>query len=206
MVAKKRWFTIISPKIFGSKELGETMSDDPKKVKGRVLTTNAKELTNDFKRSHISIKLLVKEVVDDNALTEISGYAVSRPYLQRLVHKGMSSIAIVEDVTTSDNQKIRVKCTAVVNGKIQTTKKKLIRERFISESSRMFSEMTLDNIVFIASTNKIQKMLVTKLKKVHPLRFVEIKKIDVLDSSKKIEVKPKEEKVVEEETMAKTEQ
>jgi len=173
MVAKKRWFTIISPKIFGSKELGETMSDDPKKVKGRVLTTNAK---------------------------------VSRPYLQRLVHKGMSSIAIVEDVTTSDNQKIRVKCTAVVNGKIQTTKKKLIRERFISESSRMFSEMTLDNIVFIASTNKIQKMLVTKLKKVHPLRFVEIKKIDVLDSSKKIEVKPKEEKVVEEETMAKTEQ
>ena len=68
----------------------------------------------------------------------------------------------------------------IVNGNIQTTKKKVIREKFINEVEKLMTNMKLDNIVFISTTNKIQKMLSTKLKKTHPLRFVEIKKIDLL--------------------------
>ncbi|MFA5406419.1 MAG: hypothetical protein WC307_03630 [Candidatus Nanoarchaeia archaeon] len=181
---KKKWYKLLSPKIFGSKELGETISNDPKKLIGRVITVNAKELTSDFKKSHISIKLAISKVEEESAQTEINGYIVSRAYIQRFIRKGISSIEIIQNLLTSDKQRIRVKCMAIANGNLQTTKKKLIRDRFGKEFEKMVNNMTLDNLVFIATTNKIQKMLVTKLKKTHPLRFVEINKISLLDKKK----------------------
>lgn len=189
---KKEWYTILSPKVFGSTEIGETVSDLPKKVIGRILTVNAKELTGDFKKSHISIRLVVTDVNKDKAFTEVKGYSVSRPYIQRFLHKGMSPIDIIHDLKTGDGQKIRVKCMATINGKVQAGKRKLIRDRFMSEMDKMMGGMTLDNIVFIATTNRIQKELGSKLKKTYPLRFVEIKKISVLENE--VTPKPEEKK------------
>ena len=180
---KRKWYKIISPKVFGNKEMGEIVSNDPKKVTGRSITINAKELTGDYKKSHISIKLTVTKIEDDKVLTEVKGYQVSRPYLQRFIHKGLSSIDIIRDLETSDKKKIRVRCMATANGKVQTTKKKMIREKFITELDKLLGNMTLDNIVFIATTNRIQKTLSNKIKKTHPLRFVEIRKIRVLEPS-----------------------
>ncbi len=178
---KKKWYVIISPKVFGSKEIGETVSNDSKKLIGRTIKVNAKELTGDYKKSHISITLEINKLDDEKALTEIKGYAASRAYIQRFLHKGMSNVNVLHDLRTSDGHKIRVNCIATVNGKIQTTKKKLIREKFIKELNKIMSNMTLDNIVFISTTNKIQKMISTHLKRTHPLRFVEIKKIKLLE-------------------------
>lgn len=178
---KRRWYEMISPKVFGSKVIGETISDDPKKVIGRTVTVNAKELTGDYKKSHISIKLMIDELKDNQAITSVQGYSVSRSYLQRFIHKGMSSVDIVHDLTTKDDKQVRVRCMATINGKIQTSKKKLIRKRFKKELERLMGNMSLDNIVFISTTNKIQKRLSNRLKKTHPLRFVEIRSIKLLN-------------------------
>lgn len=182
MVKKKpKWYTIISPKVFGGREVGETISDDPKKVIGRAISVNAKELTGDFKKSHIVIKLLIDKITDGKAYTSIKGYNVSRSYVQRFVRKGMSLIKIIHELTTNDGQKVRVNLMATANGKIQTTKKTLIRKRLKLELEKIMSNMTLDNNVFISTTNKIQRRIVQSLKKVHPLRFVEIKKIKLIN-------------------------
>jgi small subunit ribosomal protein S3Ae len=182
MVKKKpKWYTIVSPKVFGGKEVGETVSDDPKKVIGRTISVNAKELTGDFKKSHIVIKLEIDKLAEDKAHTRIKGYEVSRSYVQRFVRKGMSLIKIIQELKTSDNHKVRVDLMATSNGKIQTTKKALIRKKLKEELDKIMSGMTLDNNVFISTTNKIQKRIVQKLKKTHPLRFVEIKKIKLID-------------------------
>jgi len=180
---KRKWYKVTCPKVFGTRELGEIVSNEPKNIIGRVLTVNAKELTGDFKKSHISIKLIIKELSGDTALTEVKGYEVSRGYLQRFIHKGLSSIDIIHDLETSDKHRIRVRCMATANGKVQTTKKKLLREKFIKELEKVMNNMTLDNIIFISTTNKIQKTLSNRLKKTHPLRFVEIRKIKVLERS-----------------------
>lgn len=196
---KKEWYTIISPKIFGSNEIGETVSDMPKKVIGRVITANAKELTGDFKKSHIEIKLLVTNIEKNNALTEIKGYAVTRPYLSRFLHKGMDTMDVIHDLKTSDGHLIRVKCMATIGNKIQAGKKKLLRQRFKAELDKLLTGMTLDNLVFIATTtNKIQREIGNNLKKTYPLRFVEIKKIELRKTQKpkeevKIENLPKKE-------------
>ncbi|MBD3312029.1 hypothetical protein GF352_01060 [archaeon] len=177
---KRRWYEITSPRVFGNKVIGETISDDPKKVVGRTITVNAKELTGDYKKSHISIKLTINELKDNQAITSVQGYSVSRSYLQRFIHKGMTSVDIIHELTTKDDKKVRVRCMATINGKIQTTKKKLIRERFKKKLEQVMGNMSLDNIVFIATTNKIQKRLSNQLKKTHPLRFVEIRSIKLL--------------------------
>ena len=177
---KKEWYTILSPKVFGANPIGETVSDMPKKVIGRIITVNAKELTGDFKKSHIEIKLLIINIEGTNAITEIKGYSVTRPYLSRFLHKGMDTLDVVHDLKTSDNHSVRIKCMATIGTKIQAEKKKLLRQRFKVELNRIMTGMTLDNLVFIASTNKIQKEIGNNLKKTYPLRFVEIKKIQLL--------------------------
>lgn len=181
---KKKWFKVISPAVFGSKEVGEVLSSEPKNLIGRVLTVNARELTGDFKKSHINIGLIINELNDNTAKTEVKDYVVSRPYLQRFIHKGMSTVNIIDDLETNDDNKIRIKFMATINGKIQTTKKKLIRQKFKMELRKMLGNMKLDNIVFISTTNKIQKELSKRLKKIHPLRFVEIRKIELLSKVK----------------------
>ena len=46
---KKAWFPIISPKLFGSKEMGETYNVSAKNAVGRTIKVNLKDLTGDIK-------------------------------------------------------------------------------------------------------------------------------------------------------------
>ncbi len=181
MAHKKKWFEIISPKVFNEKVIGETLTDDPKKLIGRTIVANAKELTGDYKKSHINIKLEITSIDEDKAITSIKGYAVSRAYLMRFVRKEMSTVNVIRDLRTSDGHKVRIRCMATINNHIKTTKKKIIREELIKEIDKLLGNMTLDNLVFIATTNKIQKMLASRIKKLHPLRFFEIRSIKLLE-------------------------
>lgn len=178
---KLKWYKVYSPKVFGSKEVGETKSDDPKKVMGRVLTINARDLTGDYKKSHINIKLKINKLEDDKAFTEVYGYQVSRQHLQRFIHKNSSKIDVIQDLETNDKKKIRVKCVATTIRRVQSTKKKLIRNKLIKELKKIINNMTLDNLIFISTTNKIQKTINNRLKKTYPLKFVEIKRIDLFN-------------------------
>ncbi len=177
---KKQWFSIISPKAFGSKVIGETLADDSKKLIGRTIIVNAKELTGDYKKSHINITLAVSDVVDGVAHTSIKGYIVSRPYIQRFLHRGMSVIELINDFKTSDDKSVRVRCMATANNHINSTLKKSIRKLMIEELGKLVNSSSLDNLVFLSTTNKIQKTINNKVKKLYPLRFVEIKKITLL--------------------------
>ncbi len=178
---KKSWYKIITPKIFGAKEAGEILGSDPKNILKRTVIINAKELTGDYKKTHINIKLEITKIEDDKAFTEIKGYQVSRAYIQRFVHKGLTNVELIHDFETKDKYKIRVRGIAIANGRIQINKRKSIRKRFI-EFLKMFTEqMTLDEFVSASTAGKIQKILHTKLSKIHPIRFVEIYKIKLLD-------------------------
>ncbi len=180
MAKKKQWFEIISPKIFGSVKVGETLGYDEKSIIGRVIKANLRDLTGDFKKSHISVKLIIDKVVEGKAHTSIYGYVVQRQYLQRFLYKKMSKVDLIADTYTSDKKKVRLKLISTINGRIQTSKKKIIRAALKKGLLKLVNNMDLDNLVFMCAMNKLQTTLAKKIRKVHPLRFLEIRRIDLL--------------------------
>ena len=182
MARKKRlWYNIVTPKVFGNKEIGETVSNDPKKLIGRTVNANAKELTGDYKKSHINIKFEINEIKEDKALTSVKEYNVNRSYINRFIRQGVSKVELVTDLQTNDKKTVRVKCVATINGnKVQAEKKKSVRKILIEELKKLIGNMKLDNLVFIATTNKIQRELKDVVNKKIPLKFVEIKSIKLL--------------------------
>ncbi len=181
MVKKKRtWFEIISPRIFGNIKVGETLSYDSKSIIGRIITVNARDLTNNFKKSHINIKLIINKVSENKVETSIYGYVVQRQYLQRFLQKKMSKVELITDTQTSDKKKVRMKLISAINGRIQATKKKLIRNVMEKELIKLVNNMDLDNLVLMCLMNKLQITLSKKIHKIHPLKFVEVRRIDLL--------------------------
>ena len=58
-VKKKTWVKILSPAIFGQKEIGETIVFEPKKLVGKKIDTNLMILTGDPRKQHVTIGLIV---------------------------------------------------------------------------------------------------------------------------------------------------
>lgn len=184
MIKRKQLYEIISPNVFGNKVVGETITDEPKKLINRVIPISGKDLTGDIKKSYVTVNLKVNSVSDDKANTIISGYSVQRQYLQHFVRKGYSTIDVIADGKTEDSKNLRFKSLITILGRVQTQKKKLIRKAFISEIVKVINSSKLDNLIFLVIAGKVQHTLLKKVSKVFPLKLVEIKKIEIRSEKK----------------------
>lgn len=179
MAKKKSWYEIISPKVFGDKVVGETITDDPKSLIKRVVPVSGKELTGDIKKSHITVKLKIDSVSGDKAKTVIHSYIIQRQYLQRFIRKRYTTIEPIVDSKTEDGKKIRVKCVLTAPGRVKTEKRKDIRKRFVEELNKIISNAKLDNLIFLIIAGKLQHNLFKKIVSINPIRLIEIKKLEL---------------------------
>ncbi|MFW6144486.1 MAG: 30S ribosomal protein S3ae, partial [Candidatus Natronoplasma sp.] len=58
----KSWYRIVAPEIFDGAVVGETVASDPESLLGRVSEISLQDLTGDFSRTHIKVKLKVNGV------------------------------------------------------------------------------------------------------------------------------------------------
>jgi len=184
MAKKKQWYEIISPNVFGNKVVGETITDEPKRLINRVIPVTGKELTGDIKKSYVTVKLKVNSITGDKANTVVNNYSVQRQYLQHFIRKGYSVIDIIADGKTEDNKNLRFKSLITIVGRVQTQKKKLIRKTFVSEIIKVINSSKLDNLIFLVIAGKVQHTLLKKVSKVFPIKLVEVKKIEIRSDKK----------------------
>lgn len=52
---RKEWYDIVLPRYFGETKVGETPSDDPDKVMGRVFETTLAAITGDFSQEYMKM-------------------------------------------------------------------------------------------------------------------------------------------------------
>ena len=70
----KRWYSIRAPRNPHSfKVIGETLSENPENVVGRIHEVTQNEMDGDFTKMHIKLKFRVTEVLNQDAITEFSG-------------------------------------------------------------------------------------------------------------------------------------
>lgn len=180
MVAKKKsWYKIVAPRSFKNVELGETPAYDPKSLVGRTIIVSARDLVSDAKKEFLKVKLKIDKVANGNAETKIVQLEIPRPYLTRIIRRRTSKVESIDDVTTSDGKKIRIKTVAITRYRTQTTKKKIIRKALSEEVKKVVSTNKFDRLVMGIISGKIQNSLMLLLKKIYPLRYLEVRKLEV---------------------------
>ena len=66
----KRWYSIRAPRNpYSFKKIGETLSENPDNVVGRIFEITQNEMDNDFTRMHIKLRFRVTDVLNQDAIT-----------------------------------------------------------------------------------------------------------------------------------------
>ncbi|HDQ59958.1 MAG TPA: hypothetical protein ENN30_02075 [Candidatus Woesearchaeota archaeon] len=198
----KSWYRLIAPKVFNRNQIGETIASDEKKLVGRIVNTHFSEASGDVTKHYIKLKLQIRKIENGDAETEIVGYEVSKPFLQRMIRRRSTRVDNYVDLILKDGSAVRIKGLASTAFKANVSKRSGLVHAFKKELEAKLGEYDLPGLVIALSTTKPQKEISRSLNKIYPVKFVEIRKIEVLKEkkkggAKKAELKPKETVTVE---------
>ncbi|NOQ55598.1 MAG: 30S ribosomal protein S3ae [Nanohaloarchaea archaeon] len=177
---QKTWYSIVSPKQFGEKEIAKTLALDSKNIIGRKVSLPLSDITGDFKHFHTMITLKINEVKDLKAYTEYNGQNLISDKIARMVNRWKSRIDAVSDISTKDDHKLRIKVIVITRRRVNTTIKSEIRKAVFAETEKYCKGHDMETIVSDIFSNKLQKALFHGAKNIYPLQSVEIRKTEVL--------------------------
>lgn len=197
---RKIWFKIISPKLFGEKEVGECCLTGIDKGIGRTLKINLRELSGNPKDQNIYIDLKVIAVDGGVMKTTTIGYNLTSAYVKRMVRKNADRVDDSSVFKTKEGKEVILKFLAITRNKVQrsvrTELKRQLKELLEGEMKKGSFDNFVDNLV----NQKIQSNFKRKLHKVYPLkefsvRVLELKKEQLKKEALKDELTtPKNEK------------
>jgi len=196
----KVWYNIQAPPAFESITVAETLSDNPDGLINRVTGVSLQDITNDFRKSHITLYFKVHKVEENNAQTQFVGHTLTSDYLRRMIRRRRSKIDGVYDVTTRDGAVMRVKPFATTEKRIQNSQKKVVREAMKKTLDDQAKVATMTEFVKNIIDGKIGGEIYKNCKKLYPVKRIEIYRTEVVsqptimieDKKPKKEEKPEE--------------
>lgn len=202
---KKIWYKIISPAVFGNKEVGESYLSEPETSLGRVVKANLKDLTGNPRDQNAYAIFKINKVSGTSLETEAIGYELTPAHVKRMVRKNTIRMDDFYTAKTKDGKRIIIKTFMISLKKTQRSKtaklRKVLGEALREEASKSDFEMFIANLV----GGKIQYSLRKLLHKIYPLRELAIKAVKFSKTSTDIAVPESEESSDEEIRKAETE-
>jgi small subunit ribosomal protein S3Ae len=175
----KEWYKVFAPEMFSKMQIGETPSETPDGVMGRVTEATVQDLTGDFSKMHIKIKFKVHDVRGLDATTMFYGHDLTSDYVRRLTRRKRTKTDAVVDVTTKDGWQIRVKPMAVSEQRIQASQETAVRRIMEEELKRASSEVTIGEFVRMLIMGELAKRVSDASKIIVPIKRIEIRRSEV---------------------------
>lgn len=191
-IRKKKWLTIIAPKLFNEQPLGETPTYENESVVGRHLTYNLMNLARDAKKQAINLRFKVKEVIGEKAFTEFIGYEILPSAVRRLVRREKDKIDDSFIVLTKDEVKILVKPLLITRNKTVGSILSRLRKETKIAYQQTSRKLILQEFLSNAVSGALQKSVRDRLCKIYPVRISEIRTLRVLGNAPISEQKPLE--------------
>jgi len=177
----KGWYNLISPKNFGSKDIGKTPAGDPSTLMGRKVEVSVINLLNDPSKYYFKFKLRIAKIEDTKALTEFDGLICLRDYISRMVRHGVTRLDTVQDLETEDKKKIRVKTLTLISKKSRKEIEILMRKFVKDTVKKNVESMKLDDFLAKILDDSLRREVKKDGGKIYPIRAFEIRKIERLD-------------------------
>ena len=176
----KEWYVLIAPKFFKEKEIGETPVGDTKKIIGRKINVHLINLIDDLSKYYIKFNFKVREIKGDKAYTDFAGFECLRDYISRMIRYGIKKTDTIQDLTTSDKIKLRVKTIVITSKKMKKNVETELK-RFVEEKMKKNVETNkLDDFIEKTINDNFKNSLINEGSKIYPIRTFEIRKVERL--------------------------
>ncbi len=180
----KEWYNIHAPDMFSKMQLGETPSDLPEHVMGRIAEATVQDLTGDFSKMHIKLRFKVNDVRGFDAFTLYDGHTLTNDYVRRLTRRKRTKTDAVVDVTTKDGWEVRIKPMAVSEQRIQASQETAIRNIMKESVLKVASESTIGELVRKMIMGDMAKAISDASKVIVPVKRIEIGKSEVMKAGR----------------------
>lgn len=184
---KKRWFTIVSPKLLGERPVGESYIAEPNALIGRVIPCNLMVITGDIKHQSITIKLEIKSIKDNKAFTDQISYELSPTQIKRLMRRRKNRIDDSFSAKTKDSQIVRLKLFAVTNSRTKSSVLIALRKKLNEVIKDIVSKNSYDDIYDGVIRKGLQRDIAKSVSKIYPIKILEIKALKRVSKEKKEE-------------------
>ena len=172
----KGWYKIHVPEVFGKTYIGDTISNDPATVEGRILQTTLGEIIQDYTKQHIKIRVKVTSVTGDAAYTEFVGHELTRDYMRSMVKRRTSRIDTILPVTTKDGKILRITMTCLTLTRANLSQVHAIRSAMTQFIQSYAAQREFPAFVKEMVSGEVTKELFKLVKPIYPVRRVEIVK------------------------------
>ena len=173
----KTWVTVTASPSFCNAPIARIPLTNVEKPEGRVIETTLYDILKQDPQ-HYAFKLFfqVDRVDGETAYTVFKGHEYSREFLRSLIRRGSSMSDFIRDYTTKDGYVVRVYCTALSQGKMNSSKKhdlRLIMDQVIGAKA---ASMNYEGFVQELVLQKVASDVYNEAKKVTHLRHVGVRK------------------------------
>lgn len=173
----KSWVTVTASPSFGNAPIARVPLTDVEKPAGRVIETTLYDILKQDPQ-HYAFKLFfqIDRVEGNTAHTVFKGHEYSREFLRSLIRRGSSMSDLIKDYKTKDGFVVRVYCTALSQGKMNSSKKhdlRIIMDRVIKEKA---AGMNYEGFAQELVLQKVASDVYNEAKKVTHLRHVGVRK------------------------------
>jgi small subunit ribosomal protein S3Ae len=173
---KKRWFSLLSPAEFGSKEMGEAYLEDITQGLKRRSTVNLMALTGDMKKQSLSVYLINDSVKGTSIQTKLLGFNMGAAHVKRTTKRSKSK---AEDAFEFDAKDGKITIKYIVMTKVDCPRSVLRAYRLNAREflTSYCKENSASEVMQYVLKNQLQKDLKIILKKVHPVFNVLIRTV-----------------------------
>lgn len=181
---RKKWYHLITPKVFGEQVVGETPANTPESVKGRTIDVNLMMLTGNIKTQNVNITFEVTNVQGGNAFTEVKRFELQQASIKRRVRRRKDKLDDSFICVTKDNRVIRLKPLIITNSKTSQSMKARLRKTTMVNLQRSIRTVDYDTLVIDLVNFKLQKDIRNMLHKTFPVKAFEIRMLETVKEDK----------------------
>jgi len=175
--SKKKWYAVMAPDFLGGKQIADTLALKENVLIGRVIVLPLSEFTGNFRDFKIKVKLRIKDVKGSEARTEYVGQEMLRDQILRTIRRWSSRVDSVDDIKLKDDSRFRIKSLTVTRRRVNSSVKCDIRHAVSAGIKAYMSARATDQMVEDVNSSKMQKIISNNVKKIYPVRTVEVRMI-----------------------------
>ncbi len=179
MAVKKHWYDIIAPEMFGSAVVGETLAADSKQLVGRTLDINLVEVSKDYSKFYVKLRLRIDLVEGNKAHTKLLGHECMRERIYRMVQRHGRRVDAIQDVVTKDGVKMRVKTVFMLIKRVGTSKKDAARKVVRDLIENGAKQSKFDEFMNAIISGDLQHKLRKECSKIYPVSGIEIRRTEL---------------------------
>lgn len=180
MAVKKTWYEIVAPEMLGGKPIGETLAADSRQLVGRMIDVSLMDISRNYSKFFVKVRLQIDKIDGSKAHTKLVGHDVLRERIYRMVQRHGRRVDAIQDVTTKDGVRVRVKTVFMLIKRVGSSTKDATRRLTRELIDEAAAKSTFEEFVNAIIAGELQHKLKKDASKVYPVGSIEIRRTELL--------------------------